>query len=182
MTDDRQAQIAYSDLQPRMHDEHGRRVKAQKMRTTLEHFLGRTDLAGLALLDVGSSTGYISDELARAGADVVGLDIDVPGLSKAAASFGERLRVLSSEWSEHRRGVLVPMLGAAAAAAAALAIVLVPRQAEESAGAKLSGEVAHGSRIENVDFGSNTGTVFEVDNEGVAAAVVWIADDEEEAL
>jgi anti-sigma factor RsiW len=102
--------------------------------------------------------------------------------------FGERLRLLSSEWSEHRRGVLVPMLGAAAAAAAALAIVLVPRQAAEpSAGARPAAEqagvaLAHGSRIENVDFGSNTGTVFEVDNQGVAAAVVWIADDEEEPL
>jgi hypothetical protein len=101
--------------------------------------------------------------------------------------FGERLRVLGSEWSEHRRGVLVPMLGAAAAAAAALVIVLVPRHAAEpSVGLKpaapeLAIAMTHGSRIENVDFGSNTGTVFEIDNQGVAAAVVWIADDEEES-
>jgi anti-sigma factor RsiW len=102
--------------------------------------------------------------------------------------FGEHLRVLGSEWREHRRGVLVPMLGGALAAAAALAIVLVPRQAEElgvgsrPVGPDMGGVVAHGTRIENVDFGSNTGTVFEIDNEGVAAAVVWIADDEEEPL
>jgi anti-sigma factor RsiW len=97
--------------------------------------------------------------------------------------FGERLRVLSSKWSEHRRGMLVPMLGAAAAAAAALIIVLVPRDAHEPSappGAPLSGEVAHGSRVETVDFGTNTGTAFEIDNQGVSAAVVWIADDEEE--
>jgi SAM-dependent methyltransferase len=96
-TGGRQAQTAYSDLQPRMHDEHGRRVKARKMRATLEHFLGRTDLSGLALLDVGSSTGYISDELARAGADVVGLDIDVPGLAKAATTFGDRIGFLCGD-------------------------------------------------------------------------------------
>jgi SAM-dependent methyltransferase len=87
----REPQPAYSDLQPRMHDEQGRRVKARKMRAVVEHFLGRADLAGLRVLDVGSSTGYISDELARAGATVVGLDIDVPGLSKAAALFGDRV-------------------------------------------------------------------------------------------
>jgi anti-sigma factor RsiW len=102
--------------------------------------------------------------------------------------FGEHLRVISAEWREHRRGMLVPMLGAAAAAAAALAIVLVPRHAEEpGVGSRpvtpdLGGLVAHGTRVENVDFGNNTGTVFEIDNEGVAAAVVWIADDEEESL
>ena len=102
--------------------------------------------------------------------------------------FGERLRLLSSEWSEHRRGVLVPMLGAAAAAAAALLIVLVPRHAaepertEEPPAHVAAGTTTHGSRIENVDFGSSTGTVFEVDNQGVSAAVVWIADEEEDAL
>lgn len=100
--------------------------------------------------------------------------------------FGERLRLISSEWREHRRGILVPMLGAAAAAAAALAIVLVPRHAEEpGVGSRpitpdMGGVVAHGTRVENVDFGSNTGTVFEIDNAGVAVAVVWIAEDEEE--
>jgi hypothetical protein len=105
-----------------------------------------------------------------------------------ALGFGEHLRVLSAEWREHRRGVLVPMLGAAVAAAAALAIVLVPRHVEEpGVGSRpvspdLGGVIAHGTRIENVDFGSNTGTVFEIDNEGVAAAVVWIAEDDEEPL
>jgi SAM-dependent methyltransferase len=85
---DRQTQTAYSDLQPQMHDEVGRRAKARKMRSVIEHFLGRDDLAGLSVLDIGSSTGYICDELAAAGARVAGLDIDVPGLVKAAALFG----------------------------------------------------------------------------------------------
>jgi hypothetical protein len=38
----------------------------------------------------------------------------------------------------------------------------------------------HGSRVENVDFGGSTGTVFEIEDEGVAVAVVWITEDEEE--
>jgi SAM-dependent methyltransferase len=100
MVDARQeTQDAYSDLQPKMHDEQGRRVKARKMLAVLEHFLGRADLAGVTLLDVGSSTGYISDELARVGAGVVGLDIDVPGLGKAAGLFGERVRFLCGDGS-----------------------------------------------------------------------------------
>jgi hypothetical protein len=37
----------------------------------------------------------------------------------------------------------------------------------------------HGTRIENVDFGSNTGTVFEIEDHGRAVAVVWISEDEE---
>lgn len=97
--DVRQAQTAFSDLQPRMHDEEVRRVKARKMREVIKHFLGRADLTGLTILDVGSSTGYISDELTLAGAHVVGLDIDVPGLTQAAARFGERVNFVCGDGS-----------------------------------------------------------------------------------
>lgn len=93
--------------------------------------------------------------------------------------FGERLRVLSGEWFEHKRGVLVPAAASLAAAAAALIILLVPREAKQPAGGEPMLAALHGTRVENVDFGQSTGTVFEVDNEGVSAAVVWIADDEE---
>ncbi|HEX6242790.1 MAG TPA: hypothetical protein VFZ61_17880 [Polyangiales bacterium] len=93
--------------------------------------------------------------------------------------FGERLRVLSGEWFEHKRGVLVPAAASLAAAAAALIILLVPREARQPAGGEPLLAQLHGTRIENVDFGQSTGTVFEVDNEGVSAAVVWISDDEE---
>lgn len=80
MSTERDRQLAYSDLQPVMRDEAGRRAKAHKIRAVLQHWLGSNDLAGRTLLDVGSSTGYIADEMRIAGARVIGLDIDVPGL------------------------------------------------------------------------------------------------------
>lgn len=87
MTDARQAQLAYSDLQPKMLDEEGRRTKARKMIAVLHHFLGATDLAGRRVLDLGSSTGFIADEFRRDGALVLGTDIDAPGLARARARF-----------------------------------------------------------------------------------------------
>jgi SAM-dependent methyltransferase len=84
----RDPQLAYSDLQPAMHDEAGRRKKADKIIAVLTHFLGRGDLSGLRVLDLGSSTGYIADELRRAGGSVAGIDIDRPGLSAAEQRFG----------------------------------------------------------------------------------------------
>ena len=67
-----------------MRDEQRRRQKASKVLRIVEHFLGRPDLSGLRLLDIGSSVGFIADECSEAGADVVGIDIDVPGLHTAA--------------------------------------------------------------------------------------------------
>jgi ubiquinone/menaquinone biosynthesis C-methylase UbiE len=88
MPDQREAQLAYSDLQPEMRDEQGRRRKARKILHVLHHFLGRDDLTGLRVLDIGSSTGFIADECRRDGALVVGSDIDQPGLSLARDKFG----------------------------------------------------------------------------------------------
>jgi SAM-dependent methyltransferase len=85
---DREKQLAYSDLQPEMHAEAGRRKKAQKIIRVLRHYLGRDDLSGLTVLDLGCSTGFISDELARVGGRVVGVDIDEPGLAAAGRRFG----------------------------------------------------------------------------------------------
>jgi SAM-dependent methyltransferase len=82
-----------------MHDEEERRVKARKMREVLRHFHGTADLVGLTILDVGSSTGYISDELTRAGARVIGVDIDVPGLAQAVARFGDRVTYVCGDGS-----------------------------------------------------------------------------------
>lgn len=81
-------QLAYSDLQAEMLDEQGRRRKAAKILAVLRHFLGREDFTGLRVLDIGCSAGFISDELRQAGASVIGLDIDEPGLSKARERFG----------------------------------------------------------------------------------------------
>lgn len=96
-TDARQAQLEYSELQDAMHDEQSRRGKAAKILAVLRHFLGREDLTGLLALDLGCSTGFISDELAAAGATVVGLDIDVPGLAAARLRFGGRCRFVCAD-------------------------------------------------------------------------------------
>lgn len=75
-----------------MLDEAKRRRKAAKLIAVLRHFLGRDDLAGLSVADVGCSAGFIADELAAAGARAtIGVDIDVPGLRVAHERFGAQV-------------------------------------------------------------------------------------------
>ena len=92
--------------------------------------------------------------------------------------FGARLRVITSEWVEHKRTTLVPIVAATAVAAATLLVVTRTHPAVTTPVADTSSGV-HGTRIENVDFGSSTGTVFEIEDRGRAVAVVWISEDEE---
>jgi 2-polyprenyl-3-methyl-5-hydroxy-6-metoxy-1,4-benzoquinol methylase len=77
-----------------MLNEQSRRQKAAKIVSVLEHFLGREDLDGLKVLDIGCSTGFISDELRGAGAKVTGLDIDEPGLEAARERFGDGIEFI----------------------------------------------------------------------------------------
>jgi 2-polyprenyl-3-methyl-5-hydroxy-6-metoxy-1,4-benzoquinol methylase len=93
---DRPMQLAYSDFQAEMLNEQGRRRKAAKIIAVLRHFLGRKDFRGLLAVDIGCSAGFISDELRLAGAKVVGLDIDEPGLEKARQRFGEHVEFISA--------------------------------------------------------------------------------------
>lgn len=93
----RKPQLAYSEIQHKTRDEAKRRTKAAKITRVLQHFYGREDLSGLTGLDVGCSTGFTAAELARSGVDVVGLDIDVPGLGFAADRFGEQVRFLCAD-------------------------------------------------------------------------------------
>lgn len=95
----RQRQSDYSQLMAKMLDEPARRKKAKKIIAVLRHFLGRDDLTGLTVVDIGCSAGYIADELHRVGARVLGLDIDVPGLQAAQDRFGERVAFLCAEGS-----------------------------------------------------------------------------------
>ncbi|MBO3745088.1 class I SAM-dependent methyltransferase [Streptosporangiaceae bacterium NEAU-GS5] len=96
----REAQLEYSEFQSAMLDEAKRRRKAAKIIAVLRHFLGRDDLSGLTVADVGCSAGFIADELAGAGAShTLGIDIDVPGLRKAAARFGERVAFVCGDGS-----------------------------------------------------------------------------------
>ncbi|WP_345151584.1 class I SAM-dependent methyltransferase [Nonomuraea rubra] len=103
MVKQRVAQLEYSEFQSAMLDEAKRRRKAAKIIAVLEHFHG--PLGGLTVGDVGCSAGFIADELAQAGAKhTLGIDIDVPGLRKAARPVrragGVRLR--------RRHGAAVP--------------------------------------------------------------------------
>lgn len=87
-------QLAYSEHQAEMLDEQGRRRKAAKILAVLRHYLGRTDLGGMHVLDIGCSAGFISDEFRLAGAHVIGLDIDEPGLEKAKQRFGDHVEFI----------------------------------------------------------------------------------------
>jgi hypothetical protein len=140
--------------------------------------------------------------LMRIGAEEMasGLDSDAlfarieQGIEKhESVGLGERLRVISGEWLSHRRQVVLPMMAAAAAAAIAV-VTLTARDAGDEDLARSAAKrervrlaqveapatKVQGSRVENVDFGTNTGTVFEIESAGVMTAVVWIADEEEE--
>ena len=72
----------------------------------------------------------------------------------------------------------MPVVAASAVAAATLLIV---NRTNPAVVPPPQAAVVHGTRVENVDFGSNTGTVFEIENGGVAVAVVWITEDDEES-
>jgi anti-sigma factor RsiW len=161
------------------------------------------------LLELGRMTEVLRDGTAELGdsLDANALFAAIEGrLDKPGqVGVGSRLRVITSEWLEHRRSAVVSLAGAAAIAATTLLVVLRPgANAPESDGSlvlapgeqapatlPMPEEVApaepaaqkvaavHGSSIEEVDFGGSTGTVFELDNEGVAVAVVWISDEGE---
>ncbi|GGP93843.1 class I SAM-dependent methyltransferase [Streptosporangium pseudovulgare] len=97
---ERQAQLEYSEFQAAMLDEEKRRRKAAKIVAVLGHFLGRDKdvLEGLTVADIGCSAGFIADELASAGAHrTFGVDIDVPGLRRAAQRFGDRVRFVCAD-------------------------------------------------------------------------------------
>jgi 2-polyprenyl-3-methyl-5-hydroxy-6-metoxy-1,4-benzoquinol methylase len=97
VSEPRQPQLAYSDTQALMLDEESRRAKATKMAAVIEHFLDRQNLSGLRVIDVGCSGGIVADELSRLGAEVIGLDIDVPGLMKAQSRFSDRAAFLCAD-------------------------------------------------------------------------------------
>ncbi len=97
MARQRERQLAYSELQDRMLDETGRRTKAGKIVSVVTHFLGRSDLAGLVVADVGCSLGFVCDEMRARGATAIGVDIDVPGLARARKRFGDAICFLCAD-------------------------------------------------------------------------------------
>lgn len=96
----RQRQEEYSKLQGLMLDTASRQQKAAKIASIVEHFLGRENLGGLRLLDVGCSGGTIAASLADRGAEVLGVDIDRHALRHAAAHNQESAGFACAESEE----------------------------------------------------------------------------------
>lgn len=72
-----------------MHDETGRRYKAQKALVILRDFLARRRLmpSRLCLLDIGASTGILTHLYGENFANVVGVDIDQHGIDYATKHY-----------------------------------------------------------------------------------------------
>ena len=142
--------------------------------------------------------GRLTDVL-RAGADELATHVNSGALFASIeqrlnapddTGAGTRVRLVASEWFEHRRTALLPVLAATGMAAIALLAVLKPGAPTlvEPGSTNVTravpvlvatpGPEVHGTRVEDVDFGTSTGTVFEIDNQGVATAVVWITDED----
>ena len=87
MHNERGYQYNFSEmLKKEMYDQEGREKKAKTMIAVLRDFL-RNDLASKTLLDIGSSTGIIANYLAGFFGQVVGIDIDKPGIQFAHKEF-----------------------------------------------------------------------------------------------
>jgi len=97
-------------------------------------------------------------------APVISIDRPVPAPAFREVPGGRERRV----WG-------AAALGFAAAAAIFLAVIASPEGAPQG-GSPL---VARGSEVLEVDFGANTGTIFEVEGgAGESLAVIWIDDEE----
>ena len=187
------------DILQRFHDGELPPSEAQRVRAQVSRDpAAQRRLRELAQL--GALLRDAADELSS-GLDSEALfaSIEARIAAEPAVSPVARLRVVTSEWLAHRRGTLVPALAATAVAAATLVAVLrpvgggdalqpsggVPEIAVQIQGLQRRApelEVAglvKGSSVETIDIGSSPSTVFQVDDEGVGLAVVWISDDEE---
>jgi SAM-dependent methyltransferase len=86
VSETRSRQLNYSEIQSLMLDESSREAKASKITAVLEHFLGGR-LGERRIVDVGCSAGLILGAVASGGAAAIGVDIDGPGLERAAERF-----------------------------------------------------------------------------------------------
>lgn len=136
-------------------------------------------------------------QLVQRGADdMVGeLDADAmfrnieTGIAKNRPGLFEQLGAWLSEFIEHRAQVWMPMAGAGVVAAAVLLTVYAPGSTGEELAVVPGGNVpaavvpnsdaaTPNSEVVQVDFGTNSGTVFEIALAGgKSTPVVWINDD-----
>jgi len=88
-------QLNYSDLQSDTYNELTRAAKARKIIRILEDYYSGNNLNNKILLDVGSSTGYITNILSQHFNFTVGIDIDEKGVSFSQEKFsGSKLKFL----------------------------------------------------------------------------------------
>lgn len=80
-------QRSYAATKSQMYDQRSRVQKAIRMIKTLEDYLGKDNLSKLSLLDIGSSTGIITNSLAPFFKKVVGIDIDKGAIEYAKKTF-----------------------------------------------------------------------------------------------
>ncbi len=97
MGDVRGKQLSYSTLQARMHVAEERRQKARKILSVLRYHLGREDLQGVRILDLGCSLGWFVETAVADGASAVGIDIDAPGLATARRDRDPRCTFLAAD-------------------------------------------------------------------------------------
>lgn len=136
-------------------------------------------------------------DLVRLAGDDVGADIDSNALfarieEGVAADKSPRLELIGNQ-PKRQRTIGVVAVGLAMAAAVALVFYLMPgvdpniaaNPMDDNREVLVENDMPMieihppaGSAVEQVDFGSNTGTVFEVEGaEGQPLAVVWISEE-----
>lgn len=77
----------YASGRKQMYDVNSRKIKAQRMVKLLANYFGSKKLKKLSVLDIGSSTGIIANELAESFQKVTGMDIDTDGVKFAQKKF-----------------------------------------------------------------------------------------------
>ena len=87
----------YAEQFPAIKNKPGREKKAQKILQALRWFLDIPDLAGARLLDVGCSSGAMSEVFAHAGARVVAIDIDRAAVHDAKRSQSTQAQYLITD-------------------------------------------------------------------------------------
>ena len=82
---DKKYQLNFSKLQPSMYLEDGRIKKANKTISVLQDYFN--DISSFNLLDIGSSTGIMTNEYAKYFKDVTGVDLDTTAVQFSSNRF-----------------------------------------------------------------------------------------------
>lgn len=80
----------YSDLKPQMYDMQSRMMRGKRIVLVLQHALSKRTLSKSSILDIGCSTGIITNELSAVCKNIVGVDIDTEAISYAKNHFHKK--------------------------------------------------------------------------------------------